>query len=559
MFSRSKALFGTVLTLFTGISLAVSLFPAGMAAAQVEGQVQSGALGELDLWGVGFLPASQTALPKTSWAASDAEDLLALTKTARVSNLSPVEQVLMRALVLSSADMPEGALADDLLAERARLMFQIGEASPAARLMPSLKKAPSGLSPHELAIDLQLATGQAEAACLGDGAEGGTQSGFHARFRAVCSALFDRPEDAELALELSQSLSETGGQSADERWFASAIYAATGALPDKPEARFDSGMSLALSAKAGLEPSAQSMARSRKDLAASIARQDSFAPVMRVQAAGVAAEAGLLDAKTHREIYKGVIEADGFRARTPLEVALQTRMRDGNDAGAKARTLRAALRTARGNAARFSAVSRLLLDDLQALNPGKDTARMAVDFAYAGLAAGAPEEALRWAKTGTDGAGADGAGASFEQVWLRGVLMLAEAELPDGGVTEVTEALLKAAKTRQQKQASARLFVLWQAMEISVPPEARRMLATYRTPSGVSGVSPFLLASIEAAAREGAGAELVLRLLGLTKGDAYRLAPHDVGALVAALRTLGQGDAARLLALEATGYWRTSL
>jgi len=554
MFSSLKALFGAVLTLFSGFGLAVSLVQPGYAAAQVETEVRSGALGELDLWGVGFLPASQTALPEKSWAASDAKDLLALTKNARVSGLSPVEQVLMRALVLSPADMPDAALADDLLAERARLMFRIGEAAAAARLMPSLKKAPSGLSPDALAIDLQLATGQAEAACLGEEAKAGTQSGFHARLRAVCSALFDRPEDAELALELSQNLSETGGASADERWFASAIYAATGALPDKPEARFDSGLSLALSAKAGLEPSVQSMARSRKDLAAAIARQDSFAPVMRVQAAGVAAEAGLLDAKTHREIYKGLIETEGFRARTPLEVALQTSMSAGNDTGAKARTLRAALRTARGNAARFSAVSRLLLPDLQALTQGKETERMALDFAYASLAAGAPDEAMRWIE-GLPGAD----GETFEQVWMSGIMVLAGANLPDGTTGKVTTRLLKVAKTRQQKQATARLFTLWNALEIGLPPDARAMLATYQAPSGAPAVSPFLLGSLEAAAREGAGAELVLRLLGLTKGDAYRLAPQDVGALVSALKTLGQGDAARLLALEATGYWRASL
>jgi len=84
------------------------------------------------------------------------------------------------------------------------------------------------------------------------------------------------------------------------------------------------------------------------------------------------------------------------------------------------------------------------------------------------------------------------------------------------------------------------------------------MLAVYAG-QGVKGASPFLLSAIEAAAKEDAGAELVLRLLALIKGDAYRLAPQDVGALVSALNALGQRDAARLLALEATGYWRSSL
>ena len=75
----------------------------------------------------------------------------------------------------------------------------------------------------------------------------------------------------------------------------------------------------------------------------------------------------------------------------------------------------------------------------------------------------------------------------------------------------------------------------------------------------VQKLPAFLTTSISAAGRQQAGAEAVLRILRVTNGDAYKLAANDVSALIGALTALGQSDAARMLALEATGYWRTSL
>lgn len=569
MFSSPKRLFLAVFVLFWGFSTAF------LASAQDTQDTQDTQI-DSDIWGFGFLQRSKTELPAASWIMSDGQDLMTLLGAARVRGLSPAEQMLMRALVLSPATAPEGEFAGDLLAERARLMFEIGEAEAAARLMPFLSEAIGGVSRDALAIDLQFATGQAETACLdnsvalgesGDANVPPAQNVFQAKVRATCFALFDQPEDAELALEFAQNAALEAGE--PDPWFAKAIYAVTGEVAQKPEARFDTGLSLALSAKAGLEPSVTSMANSRKDLAAAIAREESFAPSIRVQAAGVAAEAGLLEAKTHREIYKALIMQEGFRARTPLEVALLTAMTSGNDRNAKARTLWAALRTSRGNIGRFSAVSRLLLADLQALTPSEATDRMAVDFVYASLAAGSPDEALRWIAGWQDGAESSVKGDAFERIWSVGLVALAGVELGQSkagesalhleSARETVRVLIEAAETAKQKAAMARLLVLWDAMGMTLPSEARAILADMESAAEEKAVSPALLTSIGAAAKAGAGAEVILRVLQLTNGDAYDLAAGDIAALVSALRALGQDEAARILALEATGYWRTSL
>lgn len=532
--------------LMAGLGLSFS----GPVLGGAYGQVQSRALPDADLWTVSFLSADETPLPASSWAASDSADLLALTRTARTRLLSPAEQVLMRRLVLSSAAAPDSVRSDALLAERARIMFQIGEASAASQLLPTLNVKPIDLDTEEIAVDLQLAIGQTEAACLG-GAGEGQEGAFWVKLRAVCFALDDNFEEAELAMELA------GAQGVNDAWLSRAIFAASGVLTTKPEARFDSGLSLAISAKSALEPSGRTIANSRLDLAAAIARQDTFSPAMRVQAAGVAAEAGLLAASEHRALYKALIESEGFSPRTPLEVALKTTLETGNSQGAKARAVRAALRTARGNPARYAAVSRLLLADIKALSPSEQTSRMVLDFTYASLAAEAPDEALRWGQ----GSG-EAAGDPFERVWMTGIMVLGSADADKETSGEAMTALIEAAKTNKQKAAASRVLILSHAMGVVLPVEARTFLARSPAPRAQNarqGISPHLRASISAAAKDGAAAEVILRALALIKGDAYKLSSADAASLVTALRDLGQHDAARLLALEATGYWRSSL
>ena len=122
--------------------------------------------------------------------------------------------------------------------------------------------------------------------------------------------------------------------------------------------------------------------------------------------------------------------------------------------------------------------------------------------------------------------------------------------------------LIEAAKTEQQREAAARLFLLWESVGIALPADARGFLVKSRAPinGGVrKGVSPYLLTSLQAAAHSKAGAEVILRALALTNGDAYALTAQEAQALVKSLVVLGQDDAARALAMEATGYWRAAL
>ncbi|MEL7128474.1 MAG: hypothetical protein AAGK23_02915 [Pseudomonadota bacterium] len=522
---------------------------AAVAIWSANAQVEAGGLDAIDPWGFNYLAEGEAALPETFWAASNAEDLLPLMRRARTRNLTPAERILLRRVILSPSTPPGGDQDDDLLAERARLMFEIGEAAAAARFMPALSKSPTGLVAEEVAVDLQLALGQHATACANT--EGEPKEGaFWAKLRAVCFVLQDNTPGAELAVELAIA------EGVDDPWFFNAIFAASGDAPGKPPAKFDSGLALALSSKAELTPPINAIASSRADLAAAMASRETLPPDLRVLAAGVAAESGLLDAEAHRATYKALLELDAFDPRTPLEFALQTNWTEDSDLSTRARTLREALTSARGNVARYAAVARLLQPDVNALPQTKETVRYALDFAKASLAAGDIEAASRWTAPASfeDIPAPD----AFEAAWLDGLILIASTSDKGSDLETVVNRLFASGGGRQRDAASARLFALWSAFDLPLTPAVRTKLAS-APQEEKTALSPLLIRSIHSAAEADAAGEVFLRTLQATSGDPYALRAGDLAQLIDALRSMGAEDVSRTLALEASGYWRAQL
>ena len=242
---------------------------AACTPASLSAQVQSSGLDDVNPWGFGFLTEGEQALPASLWSASRAEDILPLMRRARTRNLTPAERTLLRRVVLSPARKPGGEQDDDLLTERARLIYELGEAAAAARLMPELAKSPSGLNADEVSVDLLLALGQEASACANTTDD--TKSGaFWARLRVVCFALQGDTPATELALELAAA------DGVEDQWFFDAVFAALDETTTPPPARFDSGLNLALSTKGGLKAPINAVASSRPDLAAAMAIREAL-------------------------------------------------------------------------------------------------------------------------------------------------------------------------------------------------------------------------------------------------------------------------------------------
>ncbi len=525
---------------------AVSL--GGAATAQVE----VGGLEALDPWGLGFLTGSEAPLPADLWKASQAAALLPLMDQARTRALTPAERLLLRRVVLSPGERPEGEGADELLFARARLMYDLGEAAAAADLMAQLPESEEGgFAAEEVAADLQLALGNEASACASV-LEEPRPGGFWLRLRAVCLALADNTAGAELAVELAQT------EGVDDPWLWSAVFAASGELGDPPEARFDSGLHLAISEKAGLAPPTDAISASAPHLAAAMARRDTLPPDLRVQAAGIAAESGLISPDEHREAYDALFSLPEFEAGAAIELALTSGAYAEEGADLHVNYLAEALYSAQGGPARFAAVSRLLIDDIRELDANATTARPALSFARAGLAAGDLGEALRWtalaAEPPLDEEFADPLDP-FEAAWVEGLALLLGG---DGDTAALAAALLETSEDAGRRAAAGRLFGLWTAMEITPPAAARSFMSTLLGEPR-DRVEPTALVAIEAAAQASAAGEAILQIVSLTNGDPTQLEIDDLAAMIAALRRVGAEDAARVLAAEASGYWKSAL
>jgi hypothetical protein len=592
---------------------------AGAALATLLGcpahaQIEDSWLERVDPWGISYLGEDEPALRTRMWRGARGEDLLALMQDARTKRLSPAEQILMRRLALSGGRAPEGEDRDALLAERARIAFELGEAAAAAGQFSELKTPPPGVDALAMAADLNLVLGNEATACEALNTPN-PESDYWPRLRAVCAALSGNTSGAELAMEMAQA------QGVEDGWLASAIFAMSGVTPNPPKARFDSGIGFAMSNRAVLEVTPDAVPQDRADIAAAMARRKLTPPDVRVKAAQIAAEAGLIDREEFRIAYNSALAADGFNPRTLLSEAMFAAA-DGMSSDAEtAEAIAAALIQAEESPAHFAATASLLRAGMAKLPLSPDTEDKALLFARANIAAGEFDEAIRWVappkpepepepaapeptheeigpapedaeasgpanllvptgitiETGGPPENTDAEEGSdellsedemlpdeadpiaepptFEAAWIGALVILADADASKDAIEAAADQLIAAARNEDKAEAAARIFALWAAAGTAPPSEARTFLSI-ESPTADSSSAPGDAIAIWAAARSGTAAEVVLRTVSLTNGDPSELGLADITLILAALEDIGAEDAARLLALEATGYWK---
>ncbi|MEZ5999834.1 hypothetical protein [Hyphomonas sp.] len=585
---------------------------ATLLSCPASAQIEDSWLEQVDPWGISYLGEDEPALPTRMWRGARGEDLLALMQEARTKGLSPAEQILMRRLVLSGGRAPEGEEGNALLAERARIAFELGEAAAAAGQFAELKAPPPGVDAAAMAADLNLVLGNEATACEALNTPN-PESEYWPRLRAVCAALAGNTSGAELAMEMAQA------QGIEDNWLASAIFAMSGVAPTPPKAKFDSGIGFVMSNRAFLEVTPDAVPADRADIAAAMARRKLTPPDVRVKAAQIAAEAGLIDREAFRIAYNSALAADGFNPRTLLSEAMFAAA-DGTSTDADTtEAIATALIEAEENPAHFAATASLLRAGMAKLPLGPDTEDTAFLFARANIAAGEFDEAIRWVtppepepepaapeptleeigpapedatvsgpanllvptgitiETGGPVDDTDAEGPSdtllavdeipleeeapvaepptFEAAWVGALVILADADAGKAAIEAAADQLIAAAQNEDKAEAAARMFALWAAAGTAPPSEARTFLSIY-SPVDESSSAPGDAIAIWAAARSGTAAEVVLRTVSLTNGDASELGLADLTLILAALEDIGAEDAARLLALEATGYWK---
>lgn len=524
------------------LSAAIFCVPLGASA-----QVQSEGMGDITAWGARYLEESEGEFPAQLWQRSSDDTLLELMRTAKTTHITPTERTLLRRAILSPTRKPTGDKADDLLAERARLMLALGEAEAAAALVPKLKTDARGIDAETLAVDLALARGDEATACRRTrGAAPLPEGMYWMKLRAVCAVLEEDFARAEFAVELAS------GQGLNDAWFVSAIFAASGDGANPPNARFDSGLNIALSAKADLDQSRITTSSSRPDLAAAAAQRRGVPPQLAERFATIAAEAALLSPQDQRRILMARMQEDAYTPQNSIQTAISTFRDPAATTGDRARRLDIALRSAgRGDISRISATAELLLPELQQLSKTPETAQYALTFAQAALTAGDNRLAQSWlGATEFEGARTPD---PFDIVKLEALDLITGGDRSAASQSAIQARLISTAERNSQRQDAAKILTLWQGFGLSLGPEGRALVASHG--GGGQRADLGAMTAIEASAQSGAIGETVMRVLSVTDRSPQQLAMRDVAVLVKALRQVGAEDAAQALAIEAMALW----
>lgn len=526
----------------------VALFSVGASStAQTEPvQIESESLGDLSAWGQRFLSKEEVEFPTTLWNGSDSDTLLALMQSIEIDTLNPAARKLLRRTILSPAARPRGARAEDLLAERARLMLELGESRAAAALAPQLDQTILGMDAEALAVDLDMASGQELSGCAAlDGPL--KLDAYWLKLRAVCAALQDNFSGAQIAIEFAEA------QGIDDEWLVEAIFAASGDSPKPPSARFDSGLNIALSAKANLDTSTVTLSADRTDLTAAAAQRPGIPLELRARFAERASEIDLMTVAERRDILLTQIDDPDHDVRSDLERALQELHDPLLSDDVRSATLASVLRAAsRSDLARYRNTARLFVPDLQTLPKNSLTADFAVEFARAAMIAGDRRLAQSWIAS-LDIEGAEQPDP-YDVAILEAVDVIAGGDDSNASLRAIEKRLINTANSGPREYQVVSIFTAWVGLGIPLSPVAREYVA--QTSDRGNRIAQGQLISLKSASRNGAIGESALMIVALMHGDAGLLASADLVFLLEILQSIDAGDVARDLALETSGFWK---
>ncbi|MEO1306108.1 MAG: hypothetical protein AAFV37_14135, partial [Pseudomonadota bacterium] len=495
-----------------------------------------------------YLSSEETEFPTSLWRSSDDQVLLALLQSVRTADLGPAERGLLRRIVLSPAAQPRGDLAEALLAERARLMLELGEAEAAAALVPQLTEGADGFDAETLAIDLDLASGREASACgqLSGAIPDGT---YWLKLRAVCAVLQDNYAGAQLAIEFAEA------QGLEDDWLVEAIFAAAGDTPNPPSARFDTGLNIALSSKAVFDTSSVILAVDRPDLAAAAVKRPGIPDDVRAFFATIASELDLISADERREILLTRLAVEDYEPQSEIETALRDLtdplVSDEQRGEQLARVVRDA---AEGELVEYRNTARLFLPDLQSLAQSPETALYALDFAKAAMIAGDREIAMAWLSAfNIEGVEQPD---PFEAALLEAVDILAGGDASIASLDAIQSRLIDAVDSGVREDQTAIVLAAWTGLGLPLSPKGRDFIVQVSDQG--DRIAQGQVIGMKAAMLANAIAETGLMVLVTTNGDVGRLAASDYAALLETLIALGAEDIARQLAVESSGFWKVS-
>ncbi len=509
---------------------AVALLVAPVAHAQA---IEQGSLAELDPWAVGGLGRGEAAFPRTLWRQSDPVALSALFDRVPVAPGSPAAMRIIRQALLSPADAPPG---DAIVAGRKRYetLARIGAADEIVSMASGSGEAKRDPGIALYATQADLARGRLRDACRrADTIQPETPPPFVLRLRALCFAEAGEKESADLALEVARS------SGAGDAWFQSVISVMNGAAPTRPpQARYDTSLNAAASIASKVKPPpTNALVNASAFALAAIARSEDAPAALRTQAAMKALRQGAITPDIARAA--GRAEAE---SRTPSALALAVKeVESASGPYAQAFAIEGVLKRAKPHG-EFAAYARLFAADIARLPIDPGSAPAGATFTRAMLAIGDYRAAHAWRRI---------ADTVASDATVLGILDVALT------ISRNDAQNARFAAERRIETAAARTgglitrdLMLLAALDLPIGAAAQEHV-TRNIPAIGRKPDPALMTQLATAAERGAAGETAL-YAALVLGDgAETLDAAPLAQVITALRAVGLGEAARVIAIEA--------
>jgi hypothetical protein len=522
------------------------------------GVVEQQSLGQVDLDVAGVLNGENGGFGPAMWWGTDRRVIETLMAQLPVTSPSPVMHNLMRRLLLTGAEVPEGGQPGSLISLRAGLLASMGDFQGVNALLGVVPGYSDNAELLRVEMDTRLLTGDVARACQMAHANIETQDTLYwQKAFNFCQALEGQQQAALLGLLLLEELG------VDDPVFVQLIRAIANQtkMPVIDSLADPTPLHLALARVAQAQLPSDVISSNRSGVLRAIAISPNANAELRLEAAELAERAGALEVDALRQLYasieftddelKNSLTASAQRSGPMSRALLYRATLSQTVPAAQAEALSRTLSVAR-TGGRYASAARAFLPQLSRIEATSDLAWFAPEAIRAFLVSGHAKEVEPWFDLLNQAAKRDPEMAVALERLMPVVRLAGFSDADSWTMDRLGEWWSFMKDTPGAREKAAMLIVTFDALGEFVPETV--WLELLEGPSHQSIMAPhpsswFLLDSASAQARIGETVLLSLVILG-DFGPA-RVEPMIVHRVLKALRNIGLNDEARAMALEA--------
>ncbi|MBN34957.1 MAG: hypothetical protein CMM46_09310 [Rhodospirillaceae bacterium] len=512
----------------------------------------------------GSLDISAGGFGLDMWQGSDAALVAVVLPRLQGGNGSSAATDLARRLLLTAASSPQGD-SGDLLGARIDRLIALGLQRDVPGLIASAGRRGLSADGHRGRVEALLLEGRNGEACqAARDALATSDDSMIALTLVFCQRMAGEQAAADLGIAVLQDTETT----IDERFLTLDRGLASGQPVSLDSFADANPLLFAMVLATGAQLSEEALATAPAPLLVATTGHAALPLETRLIAAEAAVAGGAMDGAVLASLYSeasfnddqilnALSRANSTAGPVGRALLFQAAGQQSLAAG-RAEAYSAMLRhgAAENGQAGFLAAARAAAPDIQAILPSVELAWFSGDAAMALIAAGMPQPAARWWPILQDRARSDTVVATQAAVlWPLYRLAFGE-QLPDegGSMRAWWDASARMAPDRVAAQGELYLALMAALNDRAAEPLMAEVLATppQAEASGEALRNGGLLVALNPASREGRlGETVLLSLVALGQGGPADADPQTLGAVVAALQSVGLGREARLIAMEA--------